>query len=279
MRKLLALVAIMLVSVVACADYLNVIEPIRSTLMSQQTIRVGDAGPGQTFAIVADRASDGGNCVNNYCQYGWDQLVPINDTISPIPDGWEVQASQTQETPMRAKIKIGPITPDGQYLIGMKAVDEGNYDGLGNLTFYVNVTVTRDVFTISVDPSSAEAGVGEPAIYNVKITNTGVASDPFEISVKDGTLPAWSYKKSALVDYGSEKIVPYEVVLNEENTKTFTLVVNSLSSPLIHAEVPLVVNARSSIVNDWKATTHGLTIFPIILEPVYALMGLIGNLL
>jgi hypothetical protein len=242
--------------------------------MQDGTIRLGSAGPGQTVVLVFDRGSDGGLCPDNFCQLGWDTVVPVN-----VPSDWEVEASPLQENPMKVKILVSPYAPDGEYNLTLAAVDEGNYDGLGNLTFNAIVTVTRDVFNISVDPTRVESGVGQPAVYYVKIVNTGVASDPFEIKVREGDIPAWRFRKDVLVNYGSERVVPYEVVLDEEDVRTFRLEVSSLSSPAIKKEISLVIDSKSNIVNDWKATTHGLIIFPILLEPAYAVMGLIGSLL
>jgi len=254
--------------------YVNVIEPVKKTIGSQGDVRMGTAGPGQTVVLVVERSSDGGNCPNNYCADGWDTIVPVK-----VPEGWVVEPSPIHETPMKMKIKVAPDAPNGEYNLTLAAIDEGNYDGLGNMTFSSIVTVSRDVIDISVDPTRVETGVGQPAIYNVKIANTGAASDPFEIKVREGEIPAWRFKKQVLVNYGSERVIPFEVVLNEEDERVFTLEVTSLSSPMIKEEKSLVISSKSNILTDWKATTHGLMLFPIIEEPIYAVIGLIGNLL
>jgi len=272
-KALLCLVLVSVFAMTASGVYVTADAPVSKLLTSGESIELGSAGPGQTVVLVMERVSDGGTCPNNLCSDGWDTVVPVE-----VPSDWEVEASPTHENPMKMKIKIAPDAANGRYNLTLAAVDEGNYNGLGNVTFYAIVTVTRDIFDISVRPTRVDTGVGQPAVYYVTITNTGVASDPFEIKVKDGDIPVWTFRKQVLVNYGTSRVVPYEVVLDEENERAFDLQVSSLSSPLIRRDVSLVINSRSNIISDWKATTHGLMMFPILEEPLYALMGLIGNL-
>lgn len=275
MRKTaIALVLLLALSSAVFATYANALEPVKKTLYPGETMRVGKAGPGQTVYLVIGRATDGGNCQNNYCPDGWDTVV-----ATEIPAGWEVEPSPLQETPMKMKIKIAPDAEDGEYNLTLSIVDEGNYNKLGNMTVYAIVEVSRDVFDISVSPTRVETGVGQPAIYYIRIRNTGAASDPFEVKVKEGDLPAWRFRKTALVNYGSERVIPYEVVLNEEGERVFTIEVTSLSSPQIRKEMRVVVDSRANIISDWKATTHGVFIFPMIEQPIYALVGLLSWLL
>jgi len=274
MRKATAAIALLLVLAPSVfAAYANALEPVKKTVYPGEMMMVGKAGPGQTVYLVVGRETDGGNCPNNYCPDGWDTIVATD-----IPFGWEVEPSPMQETPMKMKIKIAPDAEEGEYNLTLAIVDEGNYNELNNMTVYAIVQVTRDVFEISVEPTRVETGVGQPAIYYIKIRNTGAASDPFEVRVKEGDLPAWTFKKTALVNYGSERLIPYEVVLNEEGERVFTIEVTSLSSKQIKKEMSVVVDSRSNIISDWKATTHGLLIFPIIEQPIYAIVGLLSKL-
>ena len=272
-KAAIVFVALIALSYSVCGIYATALEPVKKTLYPGETIAVGKAGPGQTVYLVIDRASDGGNCPNNFCPDGWDTVV-----ATEIPEGWSVEPSPMQETPMKLKIKIAPDAADGEYNLTLSVVDEGNYNQLGNMTIYATVEVSRDVFDISVDPTRVETGVGQPAIYNIRISNTGAASDPFEVRVKEGDIPAWRFRKTALVNYGSERTIPYEVVLNEEGERIFTIEVTSPSSPQIHKEMDVVIDSRSNIISDWKATTHGVLIFPILEGPIYAVVGLLSKL-
>lgn len=277
MRKLpLALALLALFSWSVFAIYAHAVAPVEKTLYPGDSMNVGKAGPGQTVYLMIERVTDGGNCPASGCPDGWDTVVAEE---GGIPQGWDIEPSPLQETPMKVKIKIAPDAEDGEYNLTLTIVDEGNYNGLGNMTVYAIVTVSRDVFEITVTPTRVETGVGQPAVYYIKIRNTGAASDPFEIKVREGQLPVWDYKKTALVNYGSERTIPYEVVLDEEAERVFTIEVRSLSSDQIHKEMTVVVESRPDIIADWKATTHGLMIFPILEAPIYALVGLISNLL
>ena len=267
-------IAFLLFAGIAFAVFANVKEPVSQMLYPGESVRLGNAGPGQVIYLVVERGTDGGDCPDNYCPDGWDTVVATR-----LPVGWQVDPSPYYEDPMKVKIKIAPDSFDGEYNLTLVAVDEGNYDGLGNMTFHAIVNVSRDVFEISVEPSRVETGVGQPAVYYVKIRNTGVASDPFEIKVRDGDLPAWNFKKTMLVNYGSERIIPYEVVLDEEDERVFHIEVVSLSSPVIRRDMSVVIDSKSSLVADWKATTHGVLIFPNIMQFIYGLVGLLSQLL
>jgi hypothetical protein len=274
MKKLALLLMLLACISASFALFATVKEPVSQTLYVRNSMQLGNAGPGQTIYLVVDRGTDGGNCPNDYCTDGWDTVV-----ATKLPSGWLVEPSPYYENPMKVKIKIAPDAYDGQYNLTLVAVDEGNYNGLGNMTFYAIVNVSRDVFEISVDPTRVETGVGQPALYNIRIRNTGAASDPFEIKAREGDLPAWNFKKSVLVNYGSERVIPYEVVLDEENVKVFNIEVTSLSSPLINKDMSVVIDSKSSLVTDWKATTHGVLIFPALEQLIYGLVGLLSGLL
>ena len=273
MRKLFLVILVSLFAVSAQAAFLNIMSPVQQRMGAYESVDLGIAGPGQTITLVVGRESDGTTI--GYNPQAWDNVTPLD-----VPPGWEVEGAR--EYPMKVKIKIAPDAPNTIYNLTLMAKDEGKadgtgYDNIGNLTFFAAVTVSTDVINISVSPSQVMTGVGQPAAYMVAITNRGSASDPFQIRVKDG-LSAWRYEKQVLVNYNSTRVVPYEVVLNEIGEKNFTLEVSSLSSPLIKQELPLSVVAEGDVLQDWRATTHGLMLFPILLEPLYAVMGLIGNL-
>ena len=264
--------------VVANATYLNVKEPVTSDGMSDNdTISIGTAGPGQTVYLVAERATiDATGEKINYV--GWDKLV-----VEDVPQGWIAEDSPLYETPMKAKIRIAADAADGEYTFKVKAVDEGNYDNLSNLTINVNVTVSKEVFSIDVSPYQVEAGVGQPAVYYVDIENAGAASDTFRIT--SSGVPAWTFKKEVLVPHAidvtspARKTVTYEVVSEEENRIDMTLNVTSLSSDQISKELNIVLIAEPSLISDYKATDHGLLVSPLIESPIYSLIAFFSKLL
>jgi hypothetical protein len=276
MKKLLGV--LILLAAVVNATYLNIDEPVVSKGMMENSspLDIGVAGPGQTVYIVAERTTIGPDEAMH--DIGWDKLV-----ITNVPPGWTTEDSPLYETPMKAKIRIAPNTTDGNYSFKAVAVDEGNLDGLGNLSIDLTVGVSKEVFGIDVTPVDVETGMGEPAIYYIDIDNAGAASDTF--SIKSRGLPAWTYKEDALVPHAMDlmlparKTIPYEVVSNEETDTEIYLNVTSLSSDQITKELTVRLRATPSLISDYKATDHGLLVFPLIVTPIYSLIAFLSKIL
>lgn len=262
----------------ANAAYLNVKEPVEASgiVEGAAPLFIGTAGPGQTVYLVAERATIG--VLDDRIHYqGWDKLA-----IEEVPEGWVVEDSPLYETPMKAKIRIASDTKDGRYTFKAKAIDEGNYDGLGNLTIKVEVAVSKDVFNIDINPYEVETGVGQPAVYYIDIENAGAASDTFSIISRG--VPAWKFRKDVLVSHAVEVMLParktvaYEVVSNEENEIDIYLNLTSLSSSQISREMRVRLKAKPSLISDYKATGHGLLVFPLIESPIYSLIAFFSKL-
>lgn len=276
MKKLVGV--LFLLMAVANATYLNIDEPIEAKGMVENStpLNIGIAGPGQTVYIVAERATIGPD--DKIHDIGWDKLA-----ITDVPPGWTTEDSPLYENPMKAKIRIASNATDGVYGFKAIAVDEGNLDGLGNLSIDVNVTVSKEVFTIDVTPREVETGVGEPAIYYIDIDNAGAASDTFSITSRG--LAAWRFRKDVLAPHAvqvilpARKTVPYEVVSNEETDTEIYLNVTSLSSDQITKELTVKLKAKPSLISDYRATDHGLLVFPLIENPIYSLVAFLSKLI
>jgi len=72
--------------------------------------------------------------------------------------------------------------------------------------------------------------------------------------------------------------VIYEISENEEARYVPNIKVVSSSSDLITYEQKVIFVVQSNLLSDFKATNHGIFIFPIFEAPAYALAGLISNL-
>lgn len=271
MRAMPLLVVLLLALHAGAQTYVNIIDPVEQRgMLEGENVSLGSVGPGQTIAIIAERATSGPDGAMHYT--GWDQLA-----IEDLPENWVAENSPLYETPMKAKIKVSSDTQDGIYLFKAKVIDENNYEGLGNLTFNVRVNVNKEVFNLDVSPREVTTGVGQPALYSIKIENTGAASDIFVI--KTSGIPAWRFKKEIFVAHGSARTFGYEVVLNEENELNITINVTSTSSSLISKEVGVRLKAETSLISDYKAIGHGLLIFPLIEQPIYSLIGFLSKLI
>jgi len=250
------------------SSYIDIVEPKQARITENQEFYLGTVAPGQTIDFQANpviteggKFGTGGN---------WDQIV-----VDAVPSGWSGEDSKIYERPLKAKIKVSPTAPDGEYEVTLKAVDEGNLDRIGNLTFKLKINVSKEVFNFNVGPESLETGASQPARIKIRIDNTGYASEVFEV-YSEG-FPAWNYKKYFHVPYLSQADDYYEIVINEEKTVRGKIIIKSTSSSLITYEKNVTVSAKSNVYYDYKATSHGILLFPFSEQIIYSLISLISQ--
>jgi hypothetical protein len=270
MKAVLASILVLLLAFAPGATKLTVYEPVAAEIASGGTVDLGTAGPGQTAYIVAESVIKEGGIQGKGGRL--DQLV-----FTYAPEGWDVKPSELYGSPMKAIVKIPKDAKDGVYQFSMAAVDEAPGEGLGDVTFTAFLHVSKDVLSVDVWPESVVTGAGQPAGYYVRIGNSGVASDVFEVSSTG--VPLWDHRMVVFVPKGSSKTVRYEVVGNQEQEYGVKLVVRApFSSDLLKVEKDVKVQINTNLVSDLRATGSGLLLFPMVEQPVYSLMGLFSNL-
>ncbi|MFH1780329.1 MAG: hypothetical protein ABH803_04300 [Candidatus Micrarchaeota archaeon] len=247
---------------------LEVSSPIKKTVSVQgEEVFLGVIGPGQTIELVADRSS-GIKAVTSADGTGiakWDHLVAVD-----LPSGWTSQPSKFYEQPMRLFITADAHAPDGDYFVSVRSLDE--YEGAGTLLFKAKIKISRNVLDVSLFQNDLSTGAGQPAVFFVRLSNKGVASDAFEISLLD--LPqAWVYSKKVLVPLESEVLVPYELIAEEDGEYDFDFNVESLSSREINVKKKAVLRVEASLEQDLRAISKGALLFPSGEQIVYALLG------
>lgn len=255
------LIFVLLISAMCISAYADIASPVSKRLQSEGAVFLGIAGPGQTVKLAVAKECEG---------KVWDRLYIISESL---PTGWEKEDGLWYESPMQASIKIGGDAPNGEYTIKAKLVDE--YEGLGEMEFFVTVNVSREVFDVEVLNPSLETGVGQPGAYKLILKNLGTASDVFRISVKG--MPAWIYTKTVVVPRSSEKEVIYEIVANERGSYPLEINVTSISSELIGKQSKVSFTAQPSLISNMKACANGMLMFPIPLMSIYSLIGFISN--
>lgn len=266
MRIAIAILALFALAGAPTAAYLTVLEPVEARLADGDSVRSGVAGPGQHIEIVADRHVDGAN---------WDRLVVAENTL---PAGWSRQDSLVYESGMKAIIYIPADARDGEYSFYVKATDEGNYEGLGELTFTYTVSVSRELLGVQIEPAQLVTGVAQPAVYAIRIDNNSTASDTFEIS-SSGLPSEWRYKRRVFVPHNAIAEAPYEIVSTEEGEYAPTITVRSLSSPFISQSKGVALVTRPSLLTDYQAAGRGLLVFPLVEQPIYSLIAFLANVL
>ncbi len=253
------------------AASLTVIDPVQKTLQGGQELDLGVAGPGQKIVIQSLRESGqlSGNSANPTDAL-WDRVIVEN-----LPEGWSSEPSKLYETPFQTFVTISPQAPDGQYQFSVRTVDE--YDGLTPIALDAKVQVSRNVLAASLSESRQAAGVQQPAFYYLTLSNTGSASDIFEVTPSG--LPAkWAESRRVFVPHNSAVTLSYPITATEGGAYGFSFNVTSLSSPLIHQRADAHLDAQTSLWNDAKAASHGIALFPFIAQPLYALIGFLSSL-
>lgn len=262
----------LLFSAVAFAASVEMIEPVVASVSDGDVVNLGTIGPGQTLAITVNGKAVG----KDGLQANWGILG-----VMELPNGWSGFDSKVYAQSMRSTIKAEPTAADGNYMIKFKLTECESVNeeceakqGLGSVTFFGRITVSRDVLSTSAQIASITTGVGQPARYPLVIENKGSASDVFEISAEG--VPAWDIKKTVHVAAGQTHNTFYEIAVDEEKEYAPTIIVKSLSSDELKHSHDVKLNVKSDVIGDIKASKNGILLFPIALEPLYTVVGLLG---
>ncbi len=269
LRHALPLFAALALIGLAGATYVSVQGPVNANLTDNGFIYLGKVGPGESFYVLASATTT--NASGSVVNIGWDRLEAVN-----LPNGWSMQASPLYENPMKLKISV-PYNISGTYNLTIRAVNVGNYSRLGNLTFTAQVDVTNNVFNVSVSPRNISAGVGQPVDINVKVVNTGIADEPFNISAQG--LPAWNFSDDVIALHSRTSSFVYPVYVNEPGVYPFNLTITSATGHLVQNEYPIKFSVVASLYNDYSAIGNGVVLSPVIFEPVYAIDYLLSYLM
>ena len=269
LRYALPLFAALALIGLAGATYVSVQGPVNANLTNNGFVYLGKVGPGESFYILASATTT--NASGAVVNIGWDRLEAVN-----LPGGWSMQASPLYENPMKLKVSV-PYNISGTYNLTIRAVNVGNYSRLGNLTFTSQVDVTNNVFNVSVSPRNISAGVGQPVDINVKIVNTGIADEPFNISAQG--LPAWIFSDDVIALHSRTSSFVYPVYVNEPGIYPFNLTITSATGHLVQDEYPISFSVVASLYNDYSAIGNGVVLSPVIFEPVYAIDYLLSYLM
>lgn len=266
-----ALLVISLFSIFALvnATYLQITGPVEATLHANGSIYLGRVGPGQSFYIEASPNTT--NATGAYVTYGWNELEAID-----LPPGWSSQPSGLFARTLKVKVSVAPNAANGIYALKIRAINVENYSRIGNLTINAYVNVTPNVFTAVVKPASIEAGLGQPATFQILLNNTGASDDPFIISSYG--LPAFNLTYEVIAKTGEQTSLAYPVYEYQPGIYKFNISITSATSSVVHKSLPVKLVVSSNLENDYIATGEGLLASPIVYEPAYAFMLLLSYL-
>lgn len=250
------------------AAYINMIEPFNYTITNSSAVYLGADGPGQTFYVTISAATSNSSGVVN--QLGWDKLVATS-----LPPGWIAQNSSLYTPTLSVKVTPYALARNGTYSFNLTAVNVGNYSKLGALRFVAVINITPNVFKLGVNPASISAGTGTPTNIYITINNTGVSDSPFLITMTG--LPALNITDSVIALHGTSHRYAYPISVNQPGRYTLSINVSSVSSSLVSRRVGIPVLAKATLLSDYSAIGDGITSFPIVYEPLYAVMYIINE--
>ncbi len=267
---LFAFIGIMIMAGFSFANgmYVNIVHPVNITVNASaaNTVYLGQDGPGQTFSISINAQTQSPN--GTVYDLGWNEFNAYN-----MPENWTVENSSQNNKVLTIEIKPSPLAKQGLYKMHFEAVNIGNYSKLGTLKFNATIYITPKVYNISIENTSINAGLGQPAAFTVLVKNLGVSDTPFIISSKG--LPGFSNNITVISPHNSVQEFKYYVFANEPGVYNINISVNALSSPLIFKNTNATLTIRPTIVNDYKSIGNGALIFPVVYQPAYSVMYLI----
>lgn len=264
--------SLLFLSSFALASKLVVSEPVQVALHVGSSIDLGIIGPGQKIIIAAKRAS--GEASLNSPTGGealWDRLL-----VDSLPLGWVSEPSKFYEEPFQAFVTASPEAEDGDYYFALRTIDE--YDGLAPLAATAKVKVSKDVLGLAVQNPELRVGVDQPAVFFLKLQNTGSASDVFEVSA-EGLPASWVSKKKVFVPHNSVVSMAYEIVPKENGEYPLVFKADSLSSKEISKQASASMTTETSVWNDIRASANGILLFPSIQQALYSLWAFAAHLI
>lgn len=248
--------------------YVNMSEPYNATILQNGSVYLGRVGPGQTFEITISSITK--NTTGAVFERGWNELKVIS-----YPKGWISKNSELYRSTSTVFITPSPDASNGIYKLELSAINIGNYSKIGSLNFVAYVNVTPNVFRMNVTPSQINASPGEPRSITVEINNTGVSDSPFVINVSNIEGIKLQPETVIALHHTSETF-RYAVYAKTPGIYKPVVAVDSLESPLVNKSLVIRLNVKPSLLDDYYAIGQGSPIFPIIYEPAYALMYVIG---
>jgi len=195
--------------------------------------------------------------------------------VGLVPEGWSSRNSQLYGKPLQVTITSARDAPEGKYSIPIRILDEGDGERLGNISFIAEIEISNDVMDMEVSPKERKVGLGQPAVFEVTITNKGTAGDLFAVSAAG--VPKWSFTKTVYVAGGSSKTILYEVAGFEEEEYAANIQVQSANAPVVREEAGIKVVSVPDVLSDYRATVNGALLFPVFEVPIYAIFGFLSN--
>ena len=280
MRISLAVLAFaaLLLAAFSTAAFVKLLNPVQQTITAGENpvVYLGMVGPGQKVELVVDNDTGEptyGGITTSKSDANWDILAVDNTTLPP---GWIGQASGLYENPLKAYVIAAPDAPDGDYQFDLLAVN--NYGDVLPMRFTAKATVSRHVFSMSLVSDPVKVGIGEPAVYQVQLYNSGSANDVFQLTAS-GIPGEPAVTQQVFVPMESKVTATLAISSKEAGSYPIDFYASSLSSAAINSQATTTLFVGSSMLTDAQASSRGILLFPSAESYLYSLWSLFGSFL
>jgi hypothetical protein len=267
---------LLLMPSIASALSVGVLTPVQQSVSnSTQVVNLGLVGPGQKVEVTFGRSTQQQVSYLNSSYYGFVDAVWDKANVVSLPSGWSSSDSLYYETPLTIFVFVSPNASNGNYDFTVQFLNE--YQGVAPFNVTFQVTVSTNVIQTTISPSTVATGVGQPAVYALKVQSLSSADDIFEVSAT-GLPYDWQFTKTFFLQRDSNATVYYEVIGSEQKSLTVNFHIQSLSSGLIYNDVQANLVTTTSLIQEMQSVSAGVPLFPSIEQTVYSLIGLMANI-
>jgi len=223
---------------------------------------LGDVAPGQVIELVFSR-NTGPNNTESSASIFWESAE-----VKPFPYSFKLN-------PKNLTVRVSvPETLRGDQKFNVTLYGHVGTIAPHLITF--KVKVKEDVFSFEA-PSSLEVVQGHTEYFFIKVKSSSAASDTLIIRKLSGIPSKWIDGREVFLGPFEEKTLKFSLTPNEEGYYPGGIVVERKSSAL-RDFLKLDLRVKPSFDSKLKAFSEGYSVIPVVLQPFYSLMSLLGLL-
>lgn len=222
---------------------------------------LGKISPGQDLRLVFSRHTGPGNSESDASIF-WESAE--GNEVSSFVKGMNLEAVHTIPPSVRGNYafdltlrgsKLGTIAP---HKIKFK------------------LFITEDVYFFEYEKTH-EMSAGTTKEITVKIRSESIASDVLNFRNSEGIPSSWIEQDNLVMGPGETKTVTMKITPNEEGMYNAKIKAGRLSSQITDT-MPMEIRVKPTLSSKLKAFNEGFSIIPVIMQPFYSLMSLLGSI-
>ncbi len=250
------LIALLLVIAVGFSD-LTILQPAHKTLGNN--LYLGKIAPGQQLKLVFSRET---GPEGNAKAIFWEKiLIPKQILLNESLEGDKIIAW----------VKI-PLTMRGNYTFNATA--QGDLLYIIPETHQLTIDATENVYRFSC-PKNFESKASQPITIPVEVKSNSIADDEIKLVGSENFPLKWAQFPATTIKAGETKKIMLKLNPSEEGNYKIILKIGRKSSNLINL-INIHLKTRPTIKSKLFSFQEGFSITPIIMQPFYSFLSLIG---